>query len=238
MEECVEVLVTHAVPDEKIRRLNNAGLTWCEVHASDVLANLTTRCVPARRCAVNLCCGCVEQVARQVEAEAREALGLDEPLLFRDTVNQLRTQRFDALRNEMSPWANFAADLRAAAGTLGAKHGIASLKALDHAEEFVAGAEGLLTFGKHKGRYVSSLLDEDRPYVLWLAGYDFGLSDGNRPAKRRLGNGTHLISVEIERCANSWIQGMCFHCGEDTGESWKTWCKSCFRQIARDDRSV
>lgn len=232
--ECVEVLVTHAVPDDKVRALNEAGLIWCEVHAADVLSNLTTRSVSARRCAVDVCCECLEKVARQVESQARLALQLDEPGAFRATVDQLRQKRIEALRIPMSPWACFAADLRAAAVQLAEQHGIASVEAVEHVEAFMQGADGLLTFGKHKGRYVTSLCEEDRPYVLWLAGYDFGRADGNRPAKRKAGNGAHLIPVEIERCAKSLVEGSCFRCGEETGESWKTWCRGCFPEVVRE----
>jgi hypothetical protein len=227
VEECVEVFVTHVVPDEKVQHLNRAGLAWCEVYARDVLDNLTSRSVPVRRCSVNMCCSCREQVAAQVEADARKALQLDEPGEFRDTVHQLRARRIEALRDEKSPWACFAADLRASAVLLAREHRIECVEAIQH------GAVGLLTFGKHKGRYVSSLVDEDRPYVLWLAGFDFGRNEGTRPAARRPGSGAHHIPAEIESCAKQCVQGTCFRCGEETGKSWKTWCKRCFRAIAQ-----
>lgn len=94
----------------------------------------------------------------------------------------------------------------------------------------------VLTFGKYKGGFLEDLLDNDFKYLLWLAGFDWGrTSEKCRPLKRPLDSiGAEFIPKHVEQKARQLVQGLCFACAEDLGnnpgEEWKTFCKSCFSE--------
>ena len=95
-----------------------------------------------------------------------------------------------------------------------------------HAGELLDG-ELILHFGKHKGRTLLSLQEEDWPYLLWLAGYNFGRMDDRGKAEKRVAaNGSNFITNELETEAKNIVQGLCFNCQDDIcdfdKQPWRT----------------
>jgi hypothetical protein len=98
------------------------------------------------------------------------------------------------------------------------------------------GGELILKFGKYKGRTLLSVKEEDWPYLLWLAGYNWGrMDDRGRAEKRVAGIGTNFITNEIETEAKNMTQGSCLNCQNDISDfdkqPWRTWCKTCYAQL-------
>jgi hypothetical protein len=113
--------------------------------------------------------------------------------------------------------------------------GLCTAAVYEHVDDMLEGAL-VLRFGKHKGRTMSSIQEDDWPYLLWLAGYNFGSMDDRGRAERRVaGRGANYITTDIETEAKKMVQGLCFNCQDEIFDyathPWKTWCSRCFAQL-------
>lgn len=74
-----------------------------------------------------------------------------------------------------------------------------------------------VTFGKHKGKHIDVVFEEDASFVFWLV------------------KGGAVVNKELRARAKELAVGVCEVCFGDTGhdEAWKTMCYECFRYNKR-----
>lgn len=105
-------------------------------------------------------------------------------------------------------------------------------KIADEIDNRLDGVDVILTFGKYKLHTVEQVSESDWPYLLWLAGYDFGqLDDKCRPVVRKSNApGSKYITQDVERAAKDIIEGRCIKCACDMphAEPWKRVCGQCY----------
>jgi hypothetical protein len=93
--------------------------------------------------------------------------------------------------------------------------------------------EGLLTFGKHKGRHILTIWShlKDQHFVVWLEGYS-GRLDHDRADRAERHELCHVIPKEIMDRAHKLLVGKCRRCFSRVDADWKTWCTACFRDLS------
>lgn len=244
----IEVLVTHASTAEKLCDLTDDDIAWCEVHAHRVLdaVEKNTFEVEVAKCAVQICDHCIEKEKKRVMQE------LDRELMrSAEDANMLRRKRqciiekatlqwrqmtpTESHNDDQKKWISLTQSVQEAVAKKAAELGLYAEDASAHANDILYGQQ-ILKFGKHKGRTLSSVQEDDWPYLLWLAGYNFGrMDDRGKPERRIAGNGTNFITSEIETEAKDIIQGLCFNCQNDIydfdQQPWRTWCKRCYAEL-------
>lgn len=240
----VEVLHTSETRGEKITDLNVHGVAWCEVKAEHVLRALEDDVaelydLEAFRCAVGLCDTCqgrslAEETAKLEEMERQARHELDQLVALRRKVIDV-VQLYDLcvehpmeLKDaEAAKWAELTKRTCKYVLDQASELGMSCAAAQQHAERLLSG-EKPLSFGKFKGMFIDQLLEDHRPYVLWLAGYEH--NDGNTlPSK--LAAPRPWMPASVEREALELTNGKCHFCGTPTGASWKTLCPKCYRSV-------
>ena len=244
----IEVLVTHASTADKLDKLTENDIAWCEVHAHRVLDALENNTfeVEVAKCAIQICDVCIQKEKTRVFQELDRELmrsAADEKMLQRKRQRIIQDAR--AQWQQMTPteshddqqqkWILLTQCIQKAVITKASELGLCTDQASAHADDVLDG-ELILKFGKHKGRTLSSIQEDDWPYLLWLAGYNFGSMDDRGKAERRCaGKGTNFITNEIEMEANKIVQGSCFNCQDEifdyAKQPWRTWCKRCYAQL-------
>lgn len=243
----IEVLVTHKSAAEKLGDLTDDDIAWCEVHAHRVMGALEdgTFDVEVARCAAVLCDQCAEgekeRVIRGLESQRRRSE--DDAAVLRQKrcrIVEQATEQWKQMKAndthdvEQRQWIALTQCVYAAVAAKAAELGIGVDDASAHVNAILDG-EVVMQFGKHRGRTLSEIQENDWPYLLWLAGYDFGrMDDRGRASRRVCGTGTMYITDEVEQEAKKLVRGQCFECqGEVRGEGWRTWCRRCFAQLRR-----
>jgi hypothetical protein len=244
----IEVLVTHTSTASKLYDLTNDDVAWCEVHAHRVLdaVKKNTFEVEVAKCAVQICDHCIEKEKKRVFQELDRELmrsAADASMLRqkRQCIIQKATSQWQQMtpteshNDEQKKWILLTQYVQKSVITKASELGLCTEDASTHAGELLDG-ELILHFGKHKGRTLLSLQKEDWPYLLWLAGYNFGtMNDRGKAEKRVATNGSKFITNELETEAKNIVQGLCFNCQGDIcdfdKQPWRTWCKRCYAQL-------
>ena len=244
----IEVLVTHTSTSAKVCDLTNDDIAWCEIHAHRVLKAVeeNTFQVEVAKCAVQICDHCIEKERKRVFKELDLELmrsAADANMLHRkrQCIIQKAKSQWQAMtpseshNDEQEKWILLTQHVQKSVITKATELGLCTEDASTHAGELLDG-EKILNFGKHKGRTLSSVLEEDWPYLLWIAGYNFGRMDDRGKAERRVASdGSNYITTELESEARRMIHGMCFNCQDDIydfdRQPWRTWCKRCYAQL-------
>jgi len=239
----VEIMQTHAIPEDKANELTGSGIAWVEVSATEVLDAFKNRRSRLRglRCAVLKCGACVE---KDIEKERLSALAKQRA----DAEAQRRVRA--ALKNEglythMSQEDQIDASLgtfwkgivASAAATLDPGElesltrslaGATNKVAADNDQIELERCSKVILFGKYTGRRVVDVFKEDPAYTRFLADYS-GFRDGTKP---KPSNHEYSCSVPtmVKKEARALLKGHCLLCFEDTGAGWKHWCGDCFRR--------
>jgi len=241
----VEVVATHALADDKAAALTGAGIAWCEVRAEDVLDAFKEKrwLVVVSRCSTDVCAWCEEQERSKAETELKNSFEATSTMedrkrvkkrIFEQAQCEWRQSRvYKSEEAEKMKWDAFVKRLFAyaakEAGELGVDAGMAQQCA-----SAIAGGRAILGFGKHRGQSLEEVRDQDFPYLLWLAGYDWGKLDPRGRARKRLCTEmTQHIPHVVEMEAKDLISGFCFRCGQFFDyleqEQWKTLCRECYK---------
>lgn len=246
----IEVKWTHASTDDKIDDLTQDNIAWCEVYANRVLDALENNTfeVEVAKCATQICDHCIEQeknrVVRELDVQLMRSIRCgDELQRKRQCIIRNATDRWyqmkptDSHNEEQKKWILLTQCVQQNVMAKADELGLKGYEASAHAMEMLDGAL-ILEFGKHKGRTLSHIEDNDWPYLLWLAGYTGHMDDRGRAAQRVAGIGTNYITHELESEAKKMVKGSCFKCQgeifEYTKQPWKTWCKRCYVQLKND----
>ena len=247
----IEVLVTHASTCAKLCDLTNNNIAWCEVHAHRVLDAVEndTFEIGVAKCAVQICDRCIERekkrVVQELDGELMRSVA-DATMLQqkRQCIIQEATSQWRGMTptefhdDEQKKWILLTQFVQNAVMAKAIELGLCTEEALAHTDSMLDG-KLVLKFGKHKGQTLSFVEEVDWPYLLWLAGYDFGrMDDQGRAARRRpSGKGTIYITNDIETEAKEIVQGLCFNCQDEINDfekrPWCTWCKMCYAQLRR-----
>ena len=244
----VKVAVTHASTEEKLRELTEGGVAWCEVHAHGILEAVEADVFEAEapKCAQPMCDRCVER-------EQKRAIREFDHELMRSAADadKLRRKRQRIIDEAASQWrqmvpaeshcdkqAKWALLTQCVQKTVAAKAselGLCAEAVKAHADAVLDG-EPVLKFGKHEGRTLSAVAGTDWPYLLWLAGLNFGKMDERGRAERQVARaGTGYITGDVEAEARRMVQGSCFNCQDDicdhAEQPWRTWCRRCYAQL-------
>ena len=244
----IEILVTHKSSDDKIAAMTEAGLAWIEVYAHTVLdaINDGTFRINVYKCAQSMCDACTEDIKSDAISKMKADI-----VLSQQADSELQAARADIIRSiasrntvattnneqdsKLQAWEQLTNYVYKTVTEKAKELGIESDEAEVHCEDILSNSQ-VLQFGKHKGRTVSHVYRSDWPYLLWLAGYNFGNMDENgRPEKRRKGLANTFITHDVEKEAKQLALGACFRCQSEIDnfhdEPWRTWCKSCFRTL-------
>lgn len=82
----------------------------------------------------------------------------------------------------------------------------------------------IVTFGKYNGMTLDQIYDRKRSYMVWLAQWH------QYPVRGKLKDNPNLQSGPWKQKAREMLRGVCLVCFHETGEDWKNWCTSCYRQ--------
>lgn len=244
----VEVCVTHKCTDAKLEALNDSNLAWCEVSANEVLRSVKDEsfelCVMA--CGSSVCDDCLERERRALIHQREQEMKMN--AIYADLERE-QHQRVIKRAREQCPvestsneealqWTKLTRRIMQSIVQHSEELGLSNKQCIEHTEA-ILNEKVILSFGKHSGKTLEYVKQQDWPYLLWLAGYDRGrMNDVGRAERRRPGYGSNYITQEIEDEAMLLVRGCCFECRTQIGDfsqnPWKTWCRRCFKALKDD----
>lgn len=225
----VEVFKTHLIGHEKEQFLTNSGLAWCEVSAHEVLCKLVSQDnapIHVLNCSMTRCTSCLTTVeSERIRAEVHT--------LKKDARNAMKAKSF------VNHWDNAVnmSDMEhyelCEKLSLLLKERFNIDTSTESIEDRLLQPEETLTFGKHCGKHLRQLWENDQEsYVRWVAGYT-----GRRDGKKAQANDSLCMGVNLKlrNNARDYLKGHCLMCFSETGEDWKQWCRHCYKKSTIDD---
>ena len=232
----VEIFVTSRISSDKKTAIQASKIPWCEVSANDILEAYQKRCMAtvidhnASNIKDILCTKCFTQNELQMQKAEEKKLKHHEITLkkLRLFVDHWKEAKSFIDSNEVDLCNKLSSAV------------LSHLKEEDYdisiheaIEKRISDPDGVLNFGKYIGCHIEELWESDEntrnTYVRWLAGYTGAKTDRNYPEQNHsLLKGNSRKYMKRARCL---LKGSCIVCFEEVDDDWRSWCRTCFRNI-------
>jgi len=249
----VEVWHTHQTVGQKRQDLNDSGLPWYEVYATEVHEAIRRGdgAISAVYCGWKVCPACTQRereseiaqlTATHRNASARQRVELSAADAHLAHAQEEFGRLESAIAMDVTDKRRACADLRARIAGVRLEANVNMLRDIvkwateqlefpeevDWApfDEVVNEPELIMKIGQHKGKHVDRLWEARDPYIVWIAGWKYRRFNGYKPMPA---SSTCGPSVVQQQRARELLRGHCLVCFEELSyaEKQKTWITRC-----------